>query len=127
MSTQKTSEEVLDPRQTVFTQLYYKRETGEMSVSAPDSSIAPGDVITTHNKTVFEVSEVISQRKAFGKFKDESSRPVIYIIKGVIISKHRWEYNQIPSKNKTIAKEKAAKERAVKKEHASKQDVMWGQ
>jgi hypothetical protein len=112
---------------TTYEQLCYKEDSKEMSVKSIGIELSPGDVITTHNKTVFKIEEIILKRKALGKFKDEANRPDIYILRGEIISKVRWEMNQNPTRQKEINKKKAAEQRKAEEQEKSKPSTNWSE
>jgi hypothetical protein len=100
-------------------QMWYDRHTGVMKIQSPGPTLAVGDVILTHNLTRFEIGEILDLRPAFGKYQDESKRPFVYEVKGSIIEKKRWEYNQDIKKNREIkkAENRTAKEEAKKEKH----------
>lgn len=95
----------------IFEQLYYKKDSKEMSVKSKGVELSVGDIIETHNKTVFRIEEIILKRKSMGKYKDESNRPDIYILKGEILFKVKWIMNQDPKKQKKIIREMQSEEK----------------
>lgn len=102
------------------TQMSYNRETGIMRIQYSKPDLSPGDTILTHNGTRFVIGEMLDLRPAFGTYKNEADRPFVYYIKGDILEKKRWCYNQDVRKDREIKKSERQAEKKKESEEKHK-------
>lgn len=84
---------------SVFQKMSFDKENGVMVIGTTNS-IAIGDEITLHDKSVVRIVDVIESRKAKGIFEKDSSRPNIYTAKVDVLYTHKWSYSQKLGKKK---------------------------